>query len=105
MKQPPCSGVGLQDRLTALVCLHQRFHHVAADRRLALVVAEDAAESAPPSLDTRWGEAGANVVSSMQLAVERSLPGHTIFVEPGRHHVAHVHIRCVPCVVARCLAC
>jgi hypothetical protein len=75
----------------------QRFHHVAGDRRLALVVvAEDAAEqSCPPSLDKRWGEAGANVVSSLRQAVERSLPGHTIFVEPGRHHVAQVHIRCV----------
>ena len=75
----------------------QRFRHVAADRRLALVVAK-AAENVPPSLEPRWGEAGANEVGSLRLAVERSLPGHTIYVEPGRHHAANVTIRCVHCV-------
>jgi hypothetical protein len=59
----------------------QRFRHVAADRRLALTVA--ACSPASPGEHT-----------SLKSAVDTSLPGQTVYLEPGRHHAQNVAIRC-----------
>lgn len=88
-----CSATGKGQMARALTGLrspplrnvvHQRFRHVATDRRLALTVGRE-----------EGGGSMAQVHTSLQAAFDASLPGHTIFVEAGRHLAQNVAIRCV----------
>ena len=69
----------------------QRWHKVAADSRLRLVVAADGAPAGAPL--ALWGAAGCNRFATLAAAAAASAPGQSICFEPGEHALDDVHIR------------
>lgn len=76
---------------SALTAHQQRWHKVAADSRLRLVIGAGGAPADAPRVP--WGAQGCNRYATLAAAVAASQPGQGIYVEAGEHALDDVHIR------------
>jgi len=76
---------------SALTAHQQRWHKVAADSRLRLVIGAGGAPADAPRVP--WGAPGWNRYATLAAAVAASQPGQGIYVEAGEHALDDVHIR------------